>query len=221
MTDFNSLKAQVAKAALDYIEPEMIIGVGSGTTIAAFIQALGTIKQKIDAAVASSVATQQQLEAVGIRVIPLTSAGQLPLYIDGADEINPYLQMIKGGGGALTREKIIASAAEKFLVLVDSSKQVDVLGHFPIGVEVIPMARSVVARAIVKLGGTPVLREGFTTDNGNVIIDIHRLPMNEPIAMETELNNIPGIVCNGIFARHPADKALVASTAGIEVLERK
>lgn len=216
----DSLKQQVAKAALDYIEPNTIIGVGSGRTVHAFIEALASIKQKIDAAVASSVLTQQLLEAAGIRVIPLTSAGQLPLYIDSADEINLQLQMVKGGGGALTREKIIASAAEQFLALVESSKLVKVLGHFPIAVEVIPMARSVVARAIVKLGGTPVYREDFTTDNGNIILDIHQLPMNEPIAMETHLNNIPGVVTNGIFARNPASKALVASTDGVEEIVR-
>ncbi len=212
------LKQQVAEAALDYIELDAVIGVGSGTTIYQFIKALTSVKQKIDAAVASSVITQQLLEAAGIRVISLASAGQIPLYVDGADEITAQLQMVKGGGGALTREKIIASAADTFLVLVDETKLVKVLGHFPIAVEVIPMARSVVARAIVKLGGTPVYREGFETDNGNIILDIHQLPMNEPIAMETHLNNIPGVVTNGIFARQPANKALVAEKAGITVL---
>ena len=216
----DNLKQQVANAALNYIEADTIIGVGSGSTVAAFITALATIKQKVDAAVASSVKTQQLLEAAGIRVISLTSAGQLPLYIDGADEINTQLQMVKGGGGALTREKIIASASETFLALVDNSKLVQMLGHFPIAVEVIPMARSVVARAIVKLGGTPVYREDFVTDNGNIILDVHKLPMNEPIAMETHLNNIPGVVCNGIFARNPAHKALVASASGVEEMIR-
>lgn len=214
-----SLKQQVAQKALSYIEPDMIIGVGSGTTVACFIEALASIKHNIDAAVASSVATQAMLEAIGIRVIPLTQVNSIPLYIDGADEINPYLQMIKGGGGALVREKILASAADKFIALVDESKQVAQLGKYPVAVEVIPMARSVVARALVKLGGMPVYREDFVTDNGNIILDVHHLPLQEPIAMEQHLNNIPGVVGNGIFARNPADLALVASAQGIEIIK--
>lgn len=213
-----SLKQQVAQKALSYIEPDMIIGVGSGTTIACFIEALADIKHKIDAAVASSVATQAKLEAIGVRVIPLTQVNSIPLYIDGADEINPYLQMIKGGGGALVREKILASAADKFIALVDESKQVAQLGKYPVAVEVIPMARSVVARALVKLGGMPVYREDFVTDNGNIILDVHHLPLQEPIAMEQHLNNIPGVVGNGIFARNPADLALIAGAQGVKVL---
>lgn len=210
-----TLKQSAAHAALDYIEQDMVIGVGSGSTVNYFIDALKTIKNKIEGAVASSNQTAEKLKAVGIPLYDLNTVGELPLYIDGADEINSAKQMIKGGGGALTREKIIACASKKFICMADQSKQVDLLGSFPVAIEVIPMARSFVAREIVKLGGTPAYRQGFVTDNGNVILDVHNLKILDPIMLEKLLNNIPGVVTNGIFAMRPADILLLATDKGV------
>jgi len=209
-----ALKKTAALAAIDYIEHGSVIGVGSGSTVNCFIDALKSVRGKIDGAVASSTASAERLKALSIPLLDLNSISGIPLYVDGADEINSFKQMIKGGGGALTREKIIASASKKFICIVDQSKQVDILGKFPVAVEVIPMARSYVAREIVKLGGDPVYRLGFTTDNGNVILDVHNLKILNPLEMERKLNNIAGVVENGIFAARPADMVLVATSGG-------
>lgn len=211
----DALKKAVAEAALDYIEPGMLLGVGSGSTVNFFIDALKSVKGKIEGAVATSNTTAEKLKALSIPVLDLNSVGELPLCVDGADEINSAKQMIKGGGGALTREKIVAAASKKFVCIVDQSKQVDLLGTFPVAVEVLPMARSYVARQIVKLGGDPVYREGYVTDNGNVILDVYNLKILEPIAIEQKLNNIVGIVTNGVFAMRPADVVLVATESGV------
>lgn len=213
----SELKMKAAKAALDFIEDDMIVGVGSGSTVNCFIEQLGSIKGRIDAAVASSEETARRLKEQGIPVIDLNVAGTVPLYVDGADEINQHKEMIKGGGGALTREKIIASASRQFICIIDSSKQVSKLGSFPVAVEVIPMARSYVAREIVKLGGDPSYREGVVTDNGNIILDVHNLDIMKPIALEQAFNNIAGVVCNGIFANRCADKVIIASEQGIDI----
>ena len=202
-------KKAAALAALDFIKDEMIIGVGTGSTVNDFIEALKTVRQKIDSAVASSQATANQLKAAGIPLQDLNAVPELHLYVDGADEINPAKQMIKGGGGALTREKIIATVAKKFICIADTSKAVDMLGQFPVAVEVIPMARSYVARQIVQLGGDPVYREGFVTDNGNVILDVYNLKLLDPLAMESQLKSIVGVVENGIFAKRTADVVLL------------
>lgn len=220
MTPQDTQKRQAAEAALSYIEDNMIIGVGSGTTVHYFIDALAKIKGRIDGAVASSNESAKRLKAIGIPVYELNTVGRLSLYIDGADEINAQLQMIKGGGGALTREKIIAAASKKFICIADQSKKVGILGRFPVSVEVIPMARSYVARELVKLGGDPEYREDFITDNGNVILDVHNLQVMEPIKLEQQINNIAGVVCNGIFAQRPADILLLAGPQGIETLRR-
>lgn len=212
----DDLKRAAAQAALAYIDEEMIIGVGSGSTVDFFIEALAQVKTKIEGAVASSKATAERLKAAGIPVFDLNTVSYLPLYIDGADEINTHLQMVKGGGGALTREKIIAAVARKFICIADTSKKVGLLGQFPIAVEVIPMARSYVAREIVKLGGDPAYREHFLTDNGNIILDIYNLTIMEPIKLEQQLNNIVGVVSNGIFAARPADVLLLAGEKGVE-----
>lgn len=211
----NALKKAVADAALDYIEMGMVLGVGSGTTVDFFIEALKSQKNKLDGAVASSHKTAEKLKAFGIPVFDLNSVNEVPLYVDGADEINHARQMIKGGGGALTREKIIAAVAKKFVCIADQSKRVDLLGTFPVAVEVIPMARSYVARELRKMGGDPIYREGFVTDNGNVILDVFNLKILEPIAIEQKLNNIVGVVTNGIFAMRPADVLLLATEQGI------
>jgi ribose 5-phosphate isomerase A len=202
-------KKAAAEAALDLIQQDMIIGVGSGSTVAYFIEALRKVKQKIEGAVASSVSTANQLKALSIPLLDLNSVTDLPLYIDSADEINAAKQMIKGGGGALTREKIIATVAKKFVCIADKSKQVDILGEFPVAVEVLPMARSYVARQIVQLGGDPVYREGFVTDNGNVILDVYNFKLLDPKSTEEKLKSIVGVVENGIFARRPADVLLL------------
>ncbi|MDI9819004.1 MULTISPECIES: ribose-5-phosphate isomerase RpiA [unclassified Legionella] len=212
------LKEAVAKAVLDYLDDEMIIGVGTGSTVNYFIDQLTTIKHRIDACVASSTATEIRLRSLGIPVIDLNVATEVPVYIDGADEVTEQRQMIKGGGGALTREKILASAAEQFICIVDESKLVKHLGTFPLAVEVIPMARSFVAREIVKLGGDPEYREGFTTDNGNIILDVYNLEITQPIELEEAIKVIPGVVDNGLFARRTADKVLIASANGIQTL---
>jgi ribose 5-phosphate isomerase A len=216
MTQDDQKKA-VALAALDYIEYGIVLGVGSGSTVNYFIDALKSVKGKIEGAVASSVVSAEKLKALSIPVLDINSIGEIPLYVDGADEIDPYKNMIKGGGGALTREKIVAAVSKKFICIIDSSKQVDLLGTFPVAVEVIPMARSYVARELLKLGGNPVYRQGFLTDNGNVILDVHNLKILNPVAIEQKINNIVGVVTNGIFAARPADVVLLASEQGVKV----
>ena len=214
----DELKKMVAEAALEYVVPGTIIGIGTGSTANHFIDFLAGIKGKIDGTVASSNASAERLAAHGIPVMDLNSAGELSVYVDGADESNHYLQLVKGGGGALTREKIVAASAEKFVCIADGSKLVDVLGAFPLPVEVIPMARSMVARELVKLGGQPVYREGFVTDNGNDILDVHNLEIMEPAKLEQTLNNIPGVVTNGLFALRPADVLLLGTEEGVKKL---
>ncbi len=211
-------KKAAALAALDYVEPGMIVGIGTGSTANHFIDALAKIKHKIDGTVASSEASAKRLKGHGIEVMDLNATGDLSLYVDGADESNRHLHLIKGGGGALTREKIVAGASKKFVCIADYTKKVDILGKFPLPIEVIPMARSFVARQVVKLGGNPVLRQGFTTDNGNLILDVHGLQIAEPAKLEAELNNIPGVVTNGIFAIRPADVLILGGPDGIETL---
>lgn len=211
----DEMKQAVAKAALEYVQSGTVIGVGTGSTANFFIDALAGIKHKIEGAVASSVATADRLKGHGIQVLELNETGDLPLYVDGADEATQHLHLIKGGGGALTREKIVAAASKKFVCIADEAKLVGVLGEFPLPIEVIPMARSFVARQIVKLGGNPMLRENFTTDNGNLIIDVRGLEILEPAKLEATLNNIPGIVTNGLFAIRPADVLLLGSEKGI------
>lgn len=210
------LKQQAAEAALAYIPENAIVGVGTGSTVNYFIEALATIKGRIEGTVASSTITANLLRKLGIPVLDLNSIDHLPIYVDGADEINRHLQMIKGGGGALTREKIIAAVAEHFICIADESKKTKSLGKFPLPVEVIPMARSYVGREIVKLGGDPCYRSGFLTDNGNIIIDIHHLTIEEPIALEERINNITGVVAHGLFAARPADSLLLATSKGVE-----
>ncbi len=209
-------KRRVAEAALAYIEDDAVIGVGTGSTVDFFIEKLAAIRGRIAGAVSSSEASTALLQRHGIPVVELNSAGDLGVYIDGADEATPQRALIKGGGGALTREKIVAAASRRFICLVDDSKMVDVLGRFPLPVEVIPMARSYVGRQLVKLGGRPELRLGVTTDNGNLLIDLHGLKILEPAKLEAEINQIAGVVCNGIFARRPADLLLVGRDNGVE-----
>jgi len=215
------LKQAAAQAAIEYVEQDSIVGVGTGSTVNYFIDALASIKGKIDGAVASSIATEERLKSHGIRVLELNAAGPIPVYIDGADEINDHLQMIKGGGGALTREKIVASAAKQFICIADASKMVTLLGKFPVAIEVVPMARSYVAREIVKMGGDPVYRENFTTDNNHVILDVYNLKMLDPFKLEQTLNHIAGIVENGIFAQRPADLLLLGKDTGVEKISGK
>lgn len=209
------MKKRAAEAALRYIEDNTVLGVGTGSTVSYFIDALARIKHRLDGVVSSSEATTRQLKACKIPVLDLNAAGPLPLYVDGADEVNRQLQMIKGGGGALTREKIIAAASEVFVCIADQSKLVDVLGAFPLPVEVIPMARSHVGRELLKQGGQPVLRENVVTDNGNLIIDVYNLKILEPAVLEAELNNIPGVVTVGLFALRPADVLLLGTEQGV------
>ncbi len=216
--DQEALKKKAAMAALEFIKPGMILGVGSGSTVNCFIEALKSVKGKIEGAVAGSDATASQLKALSIPLLDLNSVGELPLYVDGADEINDAKQMIKGGGGALTREKIIAAVAKKFVCIADFTKKVDLLGKFPVAIEVIPMARSYVARQIVKLGGDPVYREGFKTDNGNVILDVYNFKILSPLELEEKLNNLTGVVTNGIFAARPADVLLLATENEVQKL---
>jgi ribose 5-phosphate isomerase A len=215
----DEMKQAVAKAAIEYVESGTIIGVGTGSTANFFIDELAKIKGKIDGTVASSVASAERLKGHGIPVLDLNSVDSIAVYVDGADESNKYLHLIKGGGGALTREKIVAAVSKKFVCIADESKLVDVLGQFPLPVEVIPMARSYVAREIAKLGGQPVLREGFTTDNGNVILDVHNLEIMEPVKLEETLDHITGVVTNGLFARRPADILLLGTPQGVKVIE--
>lgn len=214
----DDLKRAVAKAAIAYVPADCIVGVGTGSTANFFIDELATIKHKIRGAVASSEASAKRLQGHGIEVLSLNDAGELPVYVDGADEITRHMHMIKGGGGALTREKIVAAASKKFICVCDASKLVDVLGKFPLPVEVIPMARSYVARELVKLGGQPKLREGFTTDNGNIILDVHNLQIMNPVELETTLNHLAGVVTNGLFARRGADVLLLGTETGVQTL---
>lgn len=214
----DELKKQVAEAALEYVEAGTIIGVGTGSTANMFIDALARIKGKIEGTVASSNASAERLKSHGIPVLDLNSVSELSVYIDGADESTKHLHLIKGGGGALTREKIVAACSRKFVCIADQSKLVDVLGAFPLPVEVIPMARSYVARQLVKLGGVPELRTGFTTDNGNVILDVHNLDILDPVKMETEIGLITGVVTVGLFARRPADVLLLGTPDGVQTL---
>ena len=216
----DELKKMVAQAAIEYVVPDTIIGIGTGSTTNFFIDALADIKHKINGTVASSEASADRLKGHGIQVFDLNSVDEISVYIDGADESDNHLHLTKGGGGALTREKIVAACSRKFVCIADDSKLVDVLGEFPLPVEVIPMARSFVAREIVKLGGRPVYREGFVTDNGNVILDIHDMSIVDPRALETQLNNITGVVTNGLFALKPADVLLLGTQDGIKKLER-
>jgi len=217
----DELKKTVAEAALKYVVEDAIVGVGSGSTVNFFIDSLLKIKGRIEGAVAASEASTQRLKKHGIRVLDLNSVDELPVYVDGADEVTEHLHMIKGGGGALTREKIVAAVARKFICICDSSKLVPVLGKFPLPVEVIPMARSYVGRQLLKLGAQPVLREGFTTDNGNLVLDCHGLTLLDPPKLEMELNNIAGVVTNGIFARRPADVLLLGSAQEVRTIARK
>lgn len=213
--DQGRLKQLAAEAAIKYVLEDTVVGVGTGSTVNYFIDALAKIKHLIEGAVASSIATEQRLRAHGIRVFDLSSVNQVPVYIDGADEINERLQIIKGGGGALTREKIIACASNQFICIADNSKRVDLLGTFPLAIEVIPMARSYVARQLVKMGGNPMYRQGFVTDNGNIILDVYNLNFNEPLRLEYELNNITGVVCHGLFAERTADLLLLGTEQGV------
>lgn len=214
--DQNALKKAVAEAALAYVERGEILGVGTGSTANFFIDALAPIRDDIPGAVASSKATAERLQKIGIEVLDLNTVGSISVYVDGADEINAALEMIKGGGAALTREKIVAAASRKFVCICDGSKKVDRLGTFPLPVEVIPMARSYVAREIVKLGGNPVYREGTVTDNGNVILDVWNLAIEVPRQMEERINNIVGVVTNGLFALRPADVLLLGTANGVK-----
>ena len=212
----DEMKQAVARAAIQYVPEGSTIGVGTGSTANYFIAELGKIKHKLEGAVASSEATAQRLKSLRIPVLDLNSVNELPVYVDGADEITEHLHMIKGGGGALTREKIIAAVAKQFVCIADRSKLVDVLGKFPLPVEVIPLARGYVARQLVKLGGAPELRRGFTTDNGNIIIDVHGLTILNPPEFEEKLNQIDGLVCNGVFAKRPANVLLLGTAEGVK-----
>ncbi len=222
--DQNAMKAAAAKAAIAYVRDDAIVGVGTGSTVNYFIDELIQIRHRIKAAVSSSDASTARLKAGGIDVLTLNDAGSLTLYVDGADEVTRQLAMIKGGGAALTREKIVAAASQKFVCVADQSKLVDVLGHFPLPIEVIPMARSHVARELVKLGGHPEWRmkddKAVVTDNGNWILDVHGLAITNPPLLETEINQIAGVVSNGIFARRGADVLLLASDEGVETIKR-
>jgi len=215
----DEMKKMAAEAALEYVSAGDIVGVGTGSTANHFIDALARIKGKIDGTVASSEASAARLRSHGIAVLDLNAVDEIPVYVDGADESNRYLHLIKGGGGALTREKIVAAASRRFVCVADHTKLVDMLGAFPLPIEVIPMARSYVARQIARLGGNPVVRENFVTDNGNVILDIHNLDITEPVKLETELNNIVGIVTNGLFACRPADVLLLGTPNGLQTLD--
>jgi ribose 5-phosphate isomerase A len=217
----DELKQAVAREALKYVVDDAVVGVGSGSTVNFFIDALAGIKGRIDGAVAASEASAERLKRHGIRVFDLNSVNELPVCFDGADEVNEHLYMIKGGGGALTREKIIAAVAKRFVCMCDASKWVSVLGKFPLPLEVIPMARSYVGRRLLALGGKPELRENYRTDNGNLIIDCYGLEILDPPALEAELNNIAGVVTNGIFARRPADLLLLGAPEGVRTLQAK
>ena len=213
------MKKIAAQAALQFVKPDMIVGVGSGSTVNCFIEALGTLKDQIKGAVAASKNSEELLRQQGIEVFSTNDVSSLDIYVDGADEINPQKMMIKGGGAALTREKIVAALAKNFICIVDSSKQVDVLGStFPLPIEVIPMARSQVARKLVALGGAPEYREGVVTDNGNIILDVHNFAIMNPVEMEKELNNIAGVVTNGVFALRPANTVIIGTPDGAKII---
>jgi ribose 5-phosphate isomerase A len=212
-------KRKVAEAALQYVVEDGYVGVGTGSTVTYFISELAKIKHKIEGAISSSETTEKLLKEHNIPVVPLNSVIEIAVYIDGADEATKHLHLIKGGGGALTREKIVAAASKKFVCIIDDTKLVDVLGKFPLPVEVIPMAQSYVGRQLAKLGGQPVLRDGFTTDNGNIIIDVHNLSILQPSELEARINNIAGVVSNGLFALRPADVLLVADGSGVQTLQ--
>ena len=217
----DELKRAVANEAIKHVVDDAVIGVGTGSTANFFIDELAKIKGRIAGAVASSDRSGERLRGHGIRLFDLNSVNELPVYVDGADEITEHLAMIKGGGGALTREKIVAAVAKKFVCIADESKLVPVLGKFPLPVEVIPMARAYVARQMVKLGGRPELRENFTTDNGNVVLDVRGLSILNPVELETTINNIAGVVTNGLFARRGADVLLLGTKAGVRAIVRK
>ena len=214
----DELKLAVARAALEYVVEGRIVGVGTGSTARLFIEELAGMKDRIAGAVASSEDTKRRLEGHGIKVFDLNEVTDLPVYIDGADEINSEMHMIKGGGGALTREKIVSAVAERFVCIVDGSKFVDVLGRFPLPVEVIPMASAQVARALTELGGSPVVRKDVVTDNGNLILDVHGLQIVDPVDLEERINQIVGVVSSGLFARRPADVCLLGTTEGVRTL---
>ncbi|MBO2676386.1 ribose-5-phosphate isomerase RpiA [Shewanella algae] len=215
----DEMKKAAGWAALEYVEKDSIVGVGTGSTVNHFIDALATIKADIEGAVSSSEASTAKLKQLGIPVFDLNSVDKLSVYVDGADEINGHMDMIKGGGAALTREKIVAAVADKFICIVDNTKQVDVLGNFPLPVEVIPMARSYVARELVKLGGDPVYRQGVVTDNGNVILDVYNLKILNPKELEVQINAIVGVVTNGLFANRGADVLLVGTPEGVKTIK--
>jgi ribose 5-phosphate isomerase A len=215
-TSQDEKKRRAAEAALKYVEDDTVIGIGTGSTVNFLIDLLGGIKGRIGGTVASSEASAARLRAVGLPVVDLNGVAEVSVYIDGADEATRLRQLIKGGGGALTREKIIASASRRFVCIIDDGKLVGKLGTFPLAVEVIPMARSYCARELVKLGGRPVYREGFVTDNGNVILDVHQLDIREPMALEQAINNIAGVVANGLFARRGADVLLIGTDHGVD-----
>jgi len=218
--DQDALKRAAAEGAMAYVEDDMMVGVGTGSTVNFFISALAVMKARIEGAVASSEASARRLKEQGVPVVELNNTDGCDVYVDGADEVTEHLAMVKGGGGALTREKIVAGASRKFVCIADASKLVPILGKFPLPVEVIPMARSFVAREIVKLGGQPQWRAGFTTDNGNLILDVHGLTIMDPVALESALDHIPGVVTNGLFARRPADVLLLAAAPGVRTLKR-
>ena len=218
--DANALKKAAAEAALAQVRDDAIVGVGTGSTVNFFIEALASRRSRIAGTVASSEASAQRLRDARIPVLELNDTGGCDVYVDGADEVTEHLAMVKGGGGALTREKIVAQASRVFVCIADASKLVSVLGRFPLPVEVIPMARSFVARELVKLGGTPELRVGFTTDNGNVILDVRGLTILDPVGLETAINMIPGVVTNGLFARRPADLLFLATPEGVKTYRR-
>ena len=215
----DQLKKKAAEAAIEHIKDGMVVGVGTGSTVNYFIDALATIKQRIEGAVSSSAASRERLVAAGIPVLELNSTGNLPIYIDGADEATRHRDLIKGGGGALTQEKIIAAASDRFICIIDESKFVHLLGAFPLPIEVIPMARSYVARQLVALGGTPVYRTGFISDNGNVILDIHNLEIDNPVELEQNINNIPGVVTNGLFSKRKADCLIIADSTNVRTID--
>ncbi|HKA43484.1 MAG TPA: ribose-5-phosphate isomerase RpiA [Burkholderiales bacterium] len=216
----DDMKRAAAAAAIAHVPEGCVVGVGSGSTANYFIAELGRISRRLSAAVASSETTAQKLQKAGIKVLDLNTVDELAVYVDGADEITRRLAMIKGGGGALTREKIVAAVARRFVCIADQSKLVDTLGRFPLPVEVVPMARSLVARELVKLGGTPVWRQGFVTDNGNAILDVHNLSIVAPVELESAVNQIPGVVTNGLFAQRGADLLLLGTERGVEAVER-
>ncbi len=213
----DDLKKAAAQAAIEYVEPNMIVGIGTGSTANHFIDLLATIKDKVKATVASSVASEERLKGHGIPVLDFNEAGQLSLYVDGADESTKALHLIKGGGGALTREKIVAGGSDKFVCIADDSKLVDALGEFPLPIEVIPMAQNRVAREIEALGGKPELREGFITDNGNIILDVKGMRITDPLALEASINQLAGVVTVGIFAHRPADVLILAGQNGVNI----